>query len=165
MWTFTVGDPFKLAGKRYYIRAFCSGCSQIRTVNLYNYKYGKSTQCRQCAARKQHTKHGMHNTPIYKVWVNMIQRCTNSNIPRYNDYGGRGIQVCDRWRNSFEDFLADVGEPPEPKMQLDRINNDGNYEPANCRWVTPKANAGNRRKRKDAKTNTVDGNTTNIERV
>jgi len=73
----------------------------------------------------------------------MGQRCTNPNHMAYQDYGGRGIVICRRWR-SFENFLADMGERPEG-MTLDRIDNDGNYEPGNCRWATPKVQRANQR--------------------
>lgn len=69
-------------------------------------------------------------------WRSMIRRCTNHNAPYFKNYGGRGISVCDRWRNSFDDFIADMGYPPAEGMSLDRINNDGNYEPGNVRWAT-----------------------------
>lgn len=79
--------------------------------------------------------HGMEGTPIYRVWRNMIARCENQNKKEYKNYGGRGITVCQRWRNSFEAFYADVGDKPEGKS-LDRWpDNDGNYEPANWRWA------------------------------
>jgi hypothetical protein len=75
----------------------------------------------------------------------MLQRCNNQNFHQYKDYGGRGITVCERWRK-FENFLADMGEPPEG-MSLDRINNDGNYEPGNCRWATKLEQRANARRR------------------
>lgn len=72
--------------------------------------------------------------PLYRVWWNMRQRCHNENHPAYVDYGGRGIRVCERW-NSFESFVTDVGPRPAG-LFLDRRDNDGNYEPSNCRWIT-----------------------------
>ena len=75
----------------------------------------------------------------------MIQRCVNPKSRYFSHYGGRGIKVCDRWRNSFEDFYADVGERP-PGRTLDRIDNDGDYEPLNVRWATPTEQTRNRRR-------------------
>lgn len=83
----------------------------------------------------RHSTHRSCDTPTYSSWTNLIQRCTNPTYPNFKHYGGRGITVCDRWRYSFEAFLADMGPRP-PATSIDRINVDGHYEPGNCRWAT-----------------------------
>jgi lambda repressor-like predicted transcriptional regulator len=83
--------------------------------------------------------------PEYIVWVGMIQRCHNPKGTGYSDYGARGIKVCARWRRSYAHFLEDAGRQPSPKHSIDRINNDGNYEPGNVRWALPAVQARNRR--------------------
>ena len=80
----------------------------------------------------------------YRSWYNMKHRCYYPQDKRYSRYGGRGIKVCERWLQSFTNFLSDMGRKPTPKHTLDRINNDGNYEPGNCRWVTVRENNYNR---------------------
>lgn len=81
-------------------------------------------------------KHGMRNTPEYQAWVSMIARTSNERWRDYHRYGGRGIRVCGRWRESFEAFYVDVGPRPSPEHSLDRIDVDGHYEPGNVRWAT-----------------------------
>lgn len=82
--------------------------------------------------------------PLYQTWLGMKARCFNPNNPHYTNYGGRGIQVCDKWVNNFKQFAADMGERPKG-FTLDRIDNDGNYTPSNCKWSTKKEQQKNRR--------------------
>lgn len=107
------------------------------------------------------TKHGHHKrvdgkskqSKTYQCWRNMLNRCRNPNVPAWKNYGGRGIAVCERWLD-FGNFLADMGERPEG-MQIERIDNNGNYEPGNCRWANTGDQSRNRRVNKLATLNGV----------
>lgn len=122
--------------------SLCSieGCSNIsRSLGMCDKHYTryKITGSPLNVNRERYPeKHGMSYTSEYSVWHTMIQRCINKKAKGYMRYGGRGITVCDRWRNSFIDFYEDMGQKPFPKAQIDRIENDGNYEPGNCEWVS-----------------------------
>lgn len=131
-------------------RCKCS-CGRTTVVSTAKLNYGWTTSCgcwqREARERsKKNLKHGRHNTPEYYAWTGMKQRCLNPNYHHYENWGGRGITICQRWIDSFEAFYADMGPKPSPQHSLDRFpNGDGNYEPGNCRWATAKQQANNRR--------------------
>jgi len=97
------------------------------------------------------TKHGLSGSREYETWARIKQRCYNKKLPCYKDYGGRGITMCDEWKESFEQFYKDMGKRPEGKS-IDRIDNDGSYEPSNCRWADKVTQQTNRRMYRTNKT-------------
>lgn len=94
--------------------------------------------------------HGMSGTTEYRAWNQMIQRCDNPKCLAYPLYGGRGISVCDRWRK-FIYFFEDIGPKPSPELTLERIDNEGDYEPGNVKWDTPQSQSRNKRLRRNNK--------------
>ena len=129
----------------------CPLCSNIFIARIHSIKSLaiRSCGCLRTAMLKErvttHGQSGTKTTPEYKAWTEMIERCTNENAKYYHRYGGRGIKICERWRNSFEAFFQDMGERTSSNHSLDRFpNNDGNYEKSNCRWATPVQQCNNR---------------------
>ena len=127
-------------------------CGTVKVVRTGHLRSGRVKSCR-CWRREEIAnrtlKHGAARrsgyTPEYTTWMLMVQRCHGEHGRRDSRYGGRGISVCDRWRESFDNFLADMGPKPGPGYSIDRIRNDGDYEPGTCRWATHKEQARHKR--------------------
>jgi len=128
-------------------------CGHEGPHNGWELRSGKTRSCgclmKELASRRRaYYKGGIASHPLYNTYMGMIDRCHNPASAAYPNYGGRGIVVCERWRNSFTDFVADVGPKPSRHYSIDRVDNDGNYEPSNVRWATRLDQLNNRRPQK-----------------
>lgn len=131
------------------VRFLCKcDCGNLVEVLSDQLKSGKTKSCgclQKERASQSNKAHGLSTTPEYIAWRDMVNRCCNENHKSYHHYGGRGIKVCDRRLNSFENFIVDMGLRPGKHFELDRKENNGNYEPGNCRWTTCTINQRNKR--------------------
>lgn len=151
------GEPKQYRDKRHRRAIARCDCGTEKLVAFTELLKGTTASCgclknEMCAdlgrASKTHGEGGLgHRTAEYKIWVSMKARCNNPRHIYFNNYGGRGIKVCERWQASFENFLADIGRRPSAELSLDRIDNDRGYEPGNVRWADRATQARNSRRR------------------
>ncbi len=137
-------------GRQVLWRCQCD-CGKLTTVATGNLRSGHTRSCGclviefASAAGPLRETHGLSKTPEYNVWHGMVQRCHNPKNKGFNEYGGRGITVCDEWRTDFRAFFAHIGQRPSMKHSVDRIRNNEGYKPGNVRWATQEEQGNNKR--------------------
>lgn len=126
----------------------CGECGNHIRARVDNINNGNTKRCSYCSTKDGITAvvHGMSRTKLYHVWNGMKKRCRNKNLPNYKDYGGRGIYVCDQWKEYMPFFTWANSNGYKDGLWIDRIDNDGIYEPNNCRWATPTVQQRNTRR-------------------
>lgn len=148
----SVGDIFgrltvlavgQKANYKYFAVCSCSCGSEIKAIRIDHLVMGFTVSC-GCFQKEASTTHGQTKSPHYSRWRLMIDRCTDQNCRAYKDYGARGIKVCDRWLD-INNYIADLPDGYQEGLELDRINNDGDYEPGNVKWSSKSENCSNRR--------------------
>lgn len=144
-WT-VLGCAFRRGqAKVWYVVCRCD-CGRIAVVNAHSLHRDKSHKCHSCQVGEKNLRHGDTGSRLYRVWQNMKRRCYDNKHQDWNDYGGRGIQVCDEWINDFTAFRDwSLKNGYEKSLQIDRMENDGNYHPGNCRWSTTHDQCRNKR--------------------
>jgi hypothetical protein len=142
-------DPNNISKKRKWL-CLCD-CGELTSIATSDLTCSKIKSCGCLRKISPALRHGHASrsgrSPEHATWSNLIQRCTNPKVPQYKDYGGRGIKVCPRWLDSFESFLSDMGEKPSKNLTIERVDNDGDYEPDNCIWATRQQQNKNKRPR------------------
>jgi|DEB0MinimDraft_10_1074344.scaffolds.fasta_scaffold24799_2 hypothetical protein len=149
---------YKLAGRNksgaQKVEYICPRCNKVSSTVINDFFKKKTPYCFQCATKQSNTKHGKRKHPLYGVWKSIRKRCNNPNDTAYPNYGGRGISVCKEW-DDFDQFLKWAkanGWEPDSGLLIDRIDNNGNYHPENCRWVDRSTSNVNQRPRRDSGT-------------
>ncbi|MCU7372815.1 hypothetical protein PEC18_18615 [Paucibacter sp. O1-1] len=138
---------------------FICDCGNAAEIDGYQVRSGRIWTCKVCSAqrsRQASVTHGLSTSPEYSVWESMNTRCHNKRATAFADYGGRGITVCQRWRESFAAFISDMGARPTSEHTIERLDVNGNYEPNNCCWITAEKQALNKRSNRLV---TIDGTT------
>lgn len=126
----------KLSYKQAY-QCLCTACGHaVKNIRVYDLISGKTRLCKSCSVTASKSSHGMSESSEYNSWVHMIQRCHNAQNKDYENYGGRGIEVCALWRSSFEAFYMMVGPKPTPEHTIERIDYNKGYESGNVKWAT-----------------------------
>jgi hypothetical protein len=136
------GEPTRRSATRWWCR--CS-CGREKLVLVAQLIHGSTKKCLMCSLGRQRSRRTTGVKLTLSSYNAMRKRCLNVNDAAYPRYGGSGVKICDRWLESFDNFLADMGERPGRRFSIDRIENEGNYEPGNCRWASARAQARNQR--------------------